>query len=142
VGRPVTLVHQVPLQKLEARGDLADRVTYAGEEFDGGPGSNWSPWVSRDSMSMYLGDPETGERLLDPLRKFGRPLLDLVSLRSYAGLQSLIDPTVPHGRHYYWKSTELGPLDDDAMVEQSLDIRSPPIVLGRLSAWRRGRRCR
>jgi FAD/FMN-containing dehydrogenase/DNA-binding HxlR family transcriptional regulator len=77
---------------------------------------------------MYLGDPETGERLLDPLRKFGRPLLDLVSLRSYTGLQSLIDPTVPHGWHYYWKSTELGPLDDDAidaMVEQSLDIRSP-----------------
>jgi hypothetical protein len=76
-------------------------------------------------MSMYLGDPETGERLLDPLRKFGRPLLDLVSLRSYAGLQSLIDPTVPHGRHYYWKSTELGPLDDDAMVEQSLDFAHP-----------------
>lgn len=77
---------------------------------------------------MYLGDPEAGERVLDPLRNFGRPLLDLVDLRPYTGLQSLIDATVPHGWHYYWKSAELAPLADDvidAMAEHSLEIRSP-----------------
>ncbi|MPZ92945.1 MAG: FAD-binding protein [Actinobacteria bacterium] len=77
---------------------------------------------------MHLGDPEAGERVLEPLRNFGRPLLDLVGARPYSGLQSLIDATVPHGWHYYWKSAELGPLDDgviDAMVEHSLEIRSP-----------------
>lgn len=77
---------------------------------------------------LYLGDPDEGERVLAPLRRFGRPLLDLVDVRPYTGLQSLVDATVPHGWHYYWKSIELGRLDDaviDTMIEHSFRIRSP-----------------
>lgn len=76
----------------------------------------------------FVGDPATGERALRPLRSFGRPLLDLVGLRPYTELQSLLDATVPHGWHYYWKSANLPPLDDaliDTLVDHSARIRSP-----------------
>lgn len=77
---------------------------------------------------LYVGDPDEGKRVLAPLRGFGRPLLDLVDLRPYTGLQSLVDATVPHGWYYYWKSTDIGQLDDaviDTMIEHSSRIRSP-----------------
>jgi len=76
----------------------------------------------------YVGDPTTGARALAPLRTYGRPLLDLVDHRPYTNLQSLVDATVPHGWHYYWKSVNLPPLDDkvvDVMVEHAAEIRSP-----------------
>ena len=75
----------------------------------------------------YLGDPAVGQRALAPLRDFGRPLLDLVDLRPYTGLQALADATVPHGWHYYWKSADLPALDDDvidALTEHASRIRS------------------
>jgi FAD/FMN-containing dehydrogenase len=76
----------------------------------------------------YLGDPTVGQRALAPLREVGRPLLDLVELRPYAALQSLVDATVPHGWRYYWKSADLPALHDDvidALLEHSSRIRSP-----------------
>ena len=77
---------------------------------------------------LYMGDPNEGKRVLAPLRGVGRPLFDLVDLRRYTGLQSLVDATVVHGWHYYWKSTEVARLDDaviDTMIEHSSRIRSP-----------------
>lgn len=75
---------------------------------------------------FYLGDPAAGEKIIAPLRKFGRPLVDLVHLRPYTELQSMMDATVPQGWHYYWKSARLGPLEDqviDTMVEHSAQVR-------------------
>ncbi len=77
---------------------------------------------------FYLGDPAAGERGIAPLREFGRPLVDLVGLRPYTGLQSMVDATVQPGWHYYWKTARLGPLEDrviDTMVEHSAQVRSP-----------------
>ncbi|MGH8945761.1 MAG: FAD-binding protein [Acidimicrobiia bacterium] len=77
---------------------------------------------------VHAGDPDAGERALAPLRRFGRPLLDLVKLRPYTHLQSLVDDTVPHGWHYYWKSADVGPLEDplvDTIVDHTFRVRSP-----------------
>ncbi|GIJ57608.1 FAD-binding protein [Virgisporangium aurantiacum] len=71
---------------------------------------------------LALGEPETAQDLLAPLRGIGRPLLDLVRLRPYVDLQSMADATVPAGWHYYWKSTGLRELSDaaiDTMVDQA-----------------------
>lgn len=76
----------------------------------------------------YVGDPDAGEPALAPLRGFGRPLLDLVDRRAYTDLQTMVDATVPHGWHYYWKTANLAALDDrliDTMVEHSGRIQSP-----------------
>jgi FAD/FMN-containing dehydrogenase/DNA-binding HxlR family transcriptional regulator len=77
---------------------------------------------------LALAAPHVAERLLAPLRNIGRPLFDLVRHRPYTNLQSLLDPTVPHGWHYYWKGTGLRGLPDDAigtLVDQTARARSP-----------------
>jgi FAD binding domain/Berberine and berberine like len=78
--------------------------------------------------TCWIGDPDAGERFLEPLRRFGSPLIDLVTRKSWLEHQSMFDPTVLHGWHYYWKSTELSPLQDDLIdliVSNSLKISSP-----------------
>lgn len=80
----------------------------------------------------WLGDPQAGERVLAPLRTFGRPLLDLVDLHPYTCLQSSVDATARHGWHYYGKSSTVGPLDDalvDVLVEHAGQARSPRSVV-------------
>jgi FAD/FMN-containing dehydrogenase/DNA-binding HxlR family transcriptional regulator len=77
---------------------------------------------------QFLGEPAAAERALAPMRTFGKPLLDLVGPRQYLGLQASLDAMTPHGWNYYWKSLNLGPLEDDAidaMVDHSSRLRSP-----------------
>ncbi|MGH2557080.1 MAG: FAD-binding oxidoreductase, partial [Actinomycetota bacterium] len=77
---------------------------------------------------VHLGDGEQAERDLAPMRRFGRPLLDMVAPRPYTAVQSMFDAGVPHGWHYYWKSAEIGPLEDpviDTLVEHTSRIGSP-----------------
>jgi FAD/FMN-containing dehydrogenase len=79
-------------------------------------------------ISCWAGDPGEGERALQPLRGFGRPLVDVLAPRPYVELQGLFNPAVPHGWHYYWKSWEMPPLTDaaiDALVAQADAITSP-----------------
>lgn len=76
----------------------------------------------------YVGNPDAAEGALEPMRSFGRPLLDLVGPRPYLGLQSTLDATTPAGWHYYWKSVNLPPLENsviDMIVDHSSRIRSP-----------------
>ena len=75
----------------------------------------------------YVGDASDAGPALAPLRGIGRPLLDLVALRPYTSLQSLVDATVPWGWHYYWKTANFRILADDvvaAMVDHSSRIAS------------------
>jgi DNA-binding HxlR family transcriptional regulator len=77
---------------------------------------------------LHLGDDEQAERGLAPMRTFGRPLLDMVGPRPYTALQSMFDAGVPHGWHYYWKSAEIGALEDavvDTLVDHTSRIGSP-----------------
>jgi FAD/FMN-containing dehydrogenase len=69
-----------------------------------------------------------GDALADELRHLGAPLADLIAPRPYVELQSMFNPAVPHGWHYYWKSWEVPPLTDatiDTLVEQAARITSP-----------------
>lgn len=52
----------------------------------------------------YCGSLEEGEKLLRPLRKFAKPLADLIQPRPYLEMQTLLDETWPPGRHYYNKA--------------------------------------
>jgi FAD binding domain/Berberine and berberine like len=68
----------------------------------------------------WSGDPETGERVLAPLRTVGPPLADTVGITSYVALQSAPDAAYPPGRLHYWKSgylRRLGPGAVSALLE-------------------------
>jgi FAD/FMN-containing dehydrogenase len=55
-------------------------------------------------VAVYAGEVADGERVLEPLRKFGKPLADLIRPMSYVEVQSMLDAAVPTGDRYYWKS--------------------------------------
>jgi FAD/FMN-containing dehydrogenase len=76
----------------------------------------------------YAGPIEDGERVLQPFRQLGTPVLDTLTPKPYVAHQKALDPTVPHGRHYYWKSHRLGPLSErviHTIVEHAEGITSP-----------------
>jgi hypothetical protein len=66
-------------------------------------------------ICCYTGALEDGERAVRPLRRFGRPLVDLLEPSSYAAFQCGFDDTVLHGWHYYWKATNVARLSDAAI---------------------------
>jgi FAD/FMN-containing dehydrogenase len=78
--------------------------------------------------ACYAGAPEDGIEVVRPLKEFGNPLVDLLEPKLYTALQSMFDPSVPHGWHRYWKSVELPPLTDDmidTLVEHASAQTSP-----------------
>jgi len=56
-----------------------------------------------------------GEKVLQPLRKFGPPVADLISVMSYVQMQSFFEPFFPPGRHTYTKSNFLRALNDETI---------------------------
>jgi hypothetical protein len=62
----------------------------------------------------YIGPLEDGERVLEPLRDFGKPV-DRIAPLTYLQIQSANDSIFPRGRRYYWKAQFLGELTDDAI---------------------------
>jgi FAD/FMN-containing dehydrogenase len=76
----------------------------------------------------YAGDLEEGERVLRPLREYGRPALDLLGPMSHPALQGMLDPTAPHGMRNYNKAHYLAELPGEAIDRQAelhADVRSP-----------------
>jgi FAD/FMN-containing dehydrogenase len=67
--------------------------------------------------ALYVGDPAEGERILQPLRDFGTPLMDASGIMPYVEAQKMFDHDYPNGRRYYWKSLNLSRLDDEVIAK-------------------------
>ena len=65
--------------------------------------------------ACYCGQPSEGEKVLKPLRTFGSPVADAISVMSYLDLQGMFDPFFPPGRQTYVKSNFIRALNDDAI---------------------------
>jgi hypothetical protein len=79
-------------------------------------------------VSCYAGPIEEGERVLEPLRKIGSPVLDLCQPKPYLEHQAMFDPAFPHGRWYYMRACDVAGLSDeviDITVEHAMRIKSP-----------------
>ena len=63
----------------------------------------------------FCGSLDAGERLVEPVRKFGSPLLDSIRSKSYLKVLSQADAGAPEGRHYYEKARTLKHLSDEAI---------------------------
>ena len=63
----------------------------------------------------WLGDLETGQKLLQPILDFGETLGDGSGMYSWAGWQSAFDGLATHGARNYWKSHHLKNLPDDCL---------------------------
>jgi FAD/FMN-containing dehydrogenase len=81
----------------------------------------------------YNGPLDEGERVLEPARRFGSPIADLVAPTPYVKRQTLLDDLGVHGIHRYWKSgfaTEFSDAFVDLIVERAASMPSPLSVVG------------
>jgi FAD/FMN-containing dehydrogenase len=83
--------------------------------------------------AMYSGDPDEGQRVLQPLREIGEPVIDLSGQYPFAVVQSMFDWAFPKNeRNYYFKSTDLRSLDDDvikAIISKGEDRPLPSMLI-------------
>ena len=79
-------------------------------------------------IGCYAGDPAEGARVMQPLRDFGPPGLDLFGEMPYVGVQDIITEANPHGRRNYWSADFIAELPDkavDVLVEHATQPVSP-----------------
>jgi FAD/FMN-containing dehydrogenase len=86
---------------------------------------------------FHAGDPAKGEKILDPVRRFGTPLGEHVGLQPYVAWQRAFDPLLSHGARNYWKSHNFLTLSDefiDVAVGYAGRLPSPhcEIIVGQL----------
>jgi FAD/FMN-containing dehydrogenase len=88
--------------------------------------------------TLYAGPVEAGEKALQPLRRMGESILDLSGPMPFRMLQQAFDWVFPAGQRYYWKTTTLQALNDDAikdLIEIGTSRSSPQTVVG---IWQMG----
>jgi len=65
--------------------------------------------------ACYAGSAEEGERILQPLREFGKSIVDFSGRMPYTQVQQFLDADYPKGRNYYWKSVYLKEFNNDTI---------------------------
>jgi len=89
-------------------------------------GPDGSPLVG--VIPCYCGNVADGERVLQPLRKFGSPILDGIQAMPFPAMQCLLSPSFPDGNQNYWKSAlqrELSDVAIAAIVDHANTLKSP-----------------
>ncbi|MBI2468068.1 MAG: FAD-binding oxidoreductase [Candidatus Rokubacteria bacterium] len=80
----------------------------------------------------YIGAIDQGERVLQPLRRFGPPLVDDIRPAAYTEVQAAADEFFPIGLRFYWKSHFLKEMSSDAVeatVSHFAKVPSPRSLL-------------
>jgi FAD/FMN-containing dehydrogenase len=76
----------------------------------------------------YNGSLMEGERVIEPLRKFGPPLEDHIGAMPYRQLQTMFDAMVAPGQQYYEKAPFMKAISDEAidiLVANFANVTSP-----------------
>ena len=104
---------------------------------EGAPGfpEHSAGWPFIAFAGVFVGDPEEGERLLRPLRKFGEPLYDASATMPYTEVQRAFDADYPDGGRYYWKSTNIVELGDAAIDLITATATAPASRLSTVDVW-------
>jgi FAD/FMN-containing dehydrogenase len=77
---------------------------------------------------FYAGDKTKGERLIQPLRSFGKPHGEHIGPQPYVAWQRAFDPLLTPGARNYWKSHNFSHLSDgafDTVIEYASKLPSP-----------------
>ena len=79
-------------------------------------------------IGCYAGPVEDGEKVMQPMKQFGSPLLDLCFAKPFVAHQSMFDPSFPRGWWYYFRSCDVADLSDgviDVVADNALRMTSP-----------------
>jgi len=89
-------------------------------------------------VACYAGPIEDGEKVVQPLKRFGSPVLDLCVPKPFLTHQGMFDPSFRHGCWYYIRSCDIQELSDgviDVMAEHGARIKSP---ITSIALWQMG----
>jgi FAD/FMN-containing dehydrogenase len=82
---------------------------------------------------MYFGNPEQGEKALQPLREVAEPLLDLSGVYPYSAVNQMFDPFLVKGTlNSYWKSLYVDDISDslkELIISKANDAPSSESLL-------------
>jgi FAD/FMN-containing dehydrogenase len=86
---------------------------------------------------FHGGDPAAGQKIFEPVRRFGTPAGEAIGVQPFTAWQSAFDPLLAPGARNYWKSHNFAQLDDgllDLAVKQLCELPSPhtEIFIGQL----------
>jgi FAD/FMN-containing dehydrogenase len=89
-------------------------------------------WHGKEILALavcYSGNNlAEGERIAAPLRKFGRPIADVIAPHPYAAWQTILDPLLTPGQRNYWKSHDFREVSDgliNALIEHARKLPDP-----------------
>jgi FAD/FMN-containing dehydrogenase len=75
--------------------------------------------------ACYCGDLQEGERVIAPIREFGKPIVDLIGPTTYLEQQAILTQGFPFGRQNYWKAGLSRTLSDAAI--DAIDWHAPHV---------------
>jgi FAD/FMN-containing dehydrogenase len=85
---------------------------------------------------IFVGEPDRGEQVLQPLRTVAEPLFDMSSRLQYTDLQRLFDSLFPKRELlYYWKASQLDDLSNEIVTEIEEATHSRPSPRSIISIW-------
>jgi FAD/FMN-containing dehydrogenase len=96
--------------------------------------------VALGLIAMYVGDPEMGATVMQPLRAL-RPVVDLIQPMPYTAFQAVIDPMAPKGHRSYWRGEYLKGLSDgaiDIFIRHGSDLAAAGTPLSQMIIFRIG----
>ena len=79
-------------------------------------------------ITCHCGPLAEAEAALEPIKKFGTPILDSIGPTSYEETNRMLDAGFPRGALNYWKSNFMGELSDqaiDTLISQFAACPSP-----------------
>jgi FAD/FMN-containing dehydrogenase len=79
-------------------------------------------------VPCFAGPPDRGEKVVERLRKFGPPAVDMIGAMPYVAVQRMFNDAFPPGRYNYWKSSLAPAITDElveAVVEHMARVPSP-----------------
>jgi FAD/FMN-containing dehydrogenase len=76
----------------------------------------------------YCGAVDEGEKVLQPLRRFGSPMVDTIAPAPYGTVQNLLTQVFQPGLRHYWKSSFVREFSDEAIeaIVDSFASAVPP----------------
>jgi FAD/FMN-containing dehydrogenase len=135
-AEPIRFWRDYLADKSDRIGSLVEFSTVA--EDDEFPREAWGKQVYTIA-AVYAGDPEEGERVMQPLRELAPMVTDFSGRMDYREVQQLFDALMPAGEfRCYWKSHYLNGLSDTVIDEILEGVASVPSPNSLSSIWNFG----
>ncbi len=88
---------------------------------------------------VYVGVPDEGMKVMQPLRDLGKPLADISQPMPFSMVQTAFDPLFPMGKlQSYWKAQNLSALPDEAIEVIATRAKQRPSPLTLVATFQMG----